>query len=114
MFDRVAKELRNARALGQLAFGMGSQEVRRRVRPEPSTPSSSRSSTTPSEPVDDPPFGAIDDLIPGYDDLSASQVVGLLDDLEREGLNRVADHERQGRGRRTILGRTSQLLEQPS
>ena len=115
-FDRMAKELRNARALGQFAVGMGAQEVRRRVRSTPTTPSDETSSPPPSTPspgtADDAPHGAIDDLISGYDDLSASQVVGLLDDLDHEGLERVADHERRGRGRRTILGRTAQLLEQ--
>ena len=116
-YDRVARELRNARALGQMAVTFGTNEVNRRVRPKPAaqperTPPSATTSTTDAASTVE--HGAIDDLIAGYDDLSASQVVGLLEDLDSAGLERVADHERRGRGRKTILNRAAQLLESPS
>lgn len=47
--------------------------------------------------------------IPGYDSLSASQVVQRLDGLSRDELEAVRRYEASGRGRRTILARVSQL-----
>lgn len=112
-YDRLAQELRTARSMGQVAVLFGSNAIKRRVRPQPTA-----ATTEPARPskrhAQGPSVehGAIDDLIAGYDDLSASQVVGLLEDLDPAGLLRVADHERRGRNRRTILGRLAQLLEQ--
>ncbi len=113
VFDRVAKELRNARALGQMTVTFGSSQVSRRMRPQSRAGSEAErtSSPSPAEQSTASDHGAIDDLIPGYDDLSASQVIGLLEDLESSELARVADHEQRGRGRRTILGRIAQLQE---
>ncbi|MGD0254782.1 MAG: hypothetical protein ABSB99_04390 [Acidimicrobiales bacterium] len=48
--------------------------------------------------------------IPGYDSLSASQVVQRLDGLSRVELEDVRDHEFSHRHRRTILNRVDQLL----
>jgi hypothetical protein len=48
--------------------------------------------------------------IPGYDSLSASQVVGRLGGLSREELVDVKSHELTHRHRRTILNRVEQLL----
>lgn len=48
--------------------------------------------------------------IPGYDSLSASQVVQRLDGLSREELEDVRGHEFTHRHRRTILNRVDQLL----
>jgi hypothetical protein len=48
--------------------------------------------------------------VPGYDTLSASQVIARLEGLTPEELRDVAAHERAGRGRRTILNRIDQLL----
>lgn len=47
--------------------------------------------------------------IPGYDSLSASQVVQRLAGLERNELESVAAYEGAHRGRRTILNRIQQL-----
>jgi hypothetical protein len=52
----------------------------------------------------------VDAAIPGYDTLSASQVVRRLDGLGRTELESVLRHEGATRGRRTILHRTQQLL----
>lgn len=48
--------------------------------------------------------------IPGYDSLSASQVVQRLGGLSHEELEDVRDHELAHRHRRTILNRVDQLL----
>ena len=53
----------------------------------------------------------IDHLIAGYDDLSASQVVRLLDGLLRDELHELCAYEAATRNRRTILNRAAQLLE---
>jgi hypothetical protein len=47
--------------------------------------------------------------IPGYDSLSASQVVQRLAGLSQDELTAVGDYERAHRGRRTILNRIDQL-----
>lgn len=52
---------------------------------------------------------AADLPIPGYDNLSASQVVPRLDDLADHELDAVRDYETSNRGRMTILSRIAQL-----
>lgn len=47
--------------------------------------------------------------IPGYDQLSASQVVERLDGLTPDELDAVRTHELAHRGRNTILGKITQL-----
>jgi hypothetical protein len=67
--------------------------------PETSTPD------VPSEPAPDP-----DELaIPGYDSLSAFQVVPRLEGLGGDELEAVRLYEHATRGRRTILSRIAQL-----
>lgn len=50
--------------------------------------------------------------IPGFDSLSASQVVQRLDGLDRTELVEVRAYEGASRARRTVLSRIDQLLEQ--
>lgn len=50
--------------------------------------------------------------IPGYDSLSASQVVQRLAGLDRDELAAVGAYEHAHRGRRTILNRIAQLQGQ--
>ena len=52
--------------------------------------------------------------IPGFDALSASQVVQRLDGLNRSELVSVRAYESSTRGRRTILSRVDQLLDERS
>jgi hypothetical protein len=52
--------------------------------------------------------------IPGFDSLSASQVVQRLDGLNRQELVSVRAYESSTRGRRTILNRVDQLLDERS
>lgn len=53
--------------------------------------------------------GAADLPIPGYDGLSASQVIERLDGLSRSALERVRVYELAHRARRTILASIDQL-----
>ncbi len=52
--------------------------------------------------------------IPAFDTLSASQVVQRLDGLSRPELVAVRAYETSTRGRRTILSRVDQLLDERS
>lgn len=54
----------------------------------------------------------VDLAIPGYDTLSASQVVRRLDGLGPAELEAVRRYEAGARGRRTILHRIHQILEE--
>jgi len=73
------------------------EEPARRRRPAASDPSAVRE--------------AGDLPIPGYDELSAVQVVERLAALRRSELEAVLDYEEHHRGRRTITNRAHQLLE---
>jgi len=103
-----------------------------RRRPPAAPGASSAPSTTTAAPstesrpsVADPPRGvsapaggngalASDALgIPGYDSLSASQVVQRLEGLSVDELEAIRGHELAHRHRRTILNRVDQLLGAP-
>jgi hypothetical protein len=47
--------------------------------------------------------------IDGYDELSAAQVVDMLERLGRDELESIRDYESSHRGRSTILGKIEQL-----
>jgi hypothetical protein len=70
--------------------------------------------TAPARPVNGhvPEVGSL--AIPGFDTLSASQVVQRLDGLSRPELVAVRTYENSTRGRRTILSRVDQLLDERS
>jgi hypothetical protein len=85
--ERVQRELRQARAVGQLTVLSAPQsEV---VADEPAPPS------VPVLPV---PAG-----IPDYENLSASQIVPLLRGLTTEERTEVLAYETATRGRKTII-----------
>jgi ferritin-like metal-binding protein YciE len=52
------------------------------------------------------------DPLPGYDTLNAGQVIARLPDLSAVQLRAVADRERAGRARSTVLARVEMLLQQ--
>jgi hypothetical protein len=62
--------------------------------------------------VEAPPVGEL--AIPGYDTLSASQVVQRLAGLSTPELEAVRRYESATRGRRTILSKVSQLQSGPT
>jgi hypothetical protein len=66
----------------------------------------------PTKPAPDPADGIlVEQALAGYDTLSASQVVRRLESLDPEDLRALYRHEASHRNRRTILNRTTQLLE---
>ncbi len=77
-------------------------------------PSPAPASTSPRPPVDAHVPDVASLAIPGFDTLSASQVVQRLDGLSRSELVAVRAYETSTRGRRTILSRVDQLLDERS
>lgn len=66
----------------------------------------------PAAPATEPPAPGIDVehlAIPGYESLSASQVVPRLVSLTADELEQIRRYEAAARGRKTILSRISQL-----
>ncbi|HVL93500.1 MAG TPA: hypothetical protein VM264_09155 [Acidimicrobiales bacterium] len=122
-----------ARVVGQFAVGKGRKEAtsaarraadvlaqfsaRPPARPAPApaaAPSAAPPPTAPSPeappaPPAPAPGAAADLAIPGYDALSATQVVSRLDGLSASELEAVRTYEAGTRGRRTVLGRVAQL-----
>jgi hypothetical protein len=85
------------------------------VVPDP-PPAGSAPTSAPAAPITGnghvPPVATL--AIPGFDTLSASQVVQRLDGLTRGELVAVRAYESSTRGRRTILSRVDQLLDERS
>ena len=48
--------------------------------------------------------------IAGYDDLTAKEIIGLLDDLTHDQLVRVRSHEAANRNRKTVLAKIDRLV----
>ena len=69
--------------------------------PGPAVPSAGAEAATAPDP------GSL--AIPGYDTLSASQVVPRLEGLSREELEAVRSYEQASRARKTVLTRIDQL-----
>jgi hypothetical protein len=138
--ERLGVRVSSARAVGQLVVTAGQHELRRRsdgllrrdgapdvghgpVEPHPapsgtSPPVADHPAEEPNRPEPTTVDGHIPDVstlsIPGFDTLSASQVVQRLDGLNREELVSVRAYEFSTRGRRTILNRVDQLLDERS
>lgn len=107
-----------ARGFGKLASRADGLLQEFGLRPMPEDPGPTEP-TTVDEPeirvVDTPAVAeratqpAADLAIPGYDSLAASQVIPRLAGLSEEELAEIARHETAHRGRKTILGKISQL-----
>ncbi len=127
---QVEGQLTVARFIGQFAVQQGKAEVEKRLQAyaapgvpgvdeeavagsapseaEASQPIPEQAHSSPSEPR--APAPAVDDLaIPGYDALSASQVVQRLAGLSSAELEQVRAYEAATRGRKTVLSKISQL-----
>jgi hypothetical protein len=129
--EEVTQHLTSARSLGQVALAFGVPMLRKKVesrlsdmrtrgeeavaRPEPAvtppTPLPPPRPTIVREPVEVPDNAPESEElpIPGYDALSASQVVERLSGLGRDELDAVHAYEAAHRQRRTILGKIEQL-----
>lgn len=129
---RGQQEANMAKMMGQFAVGMGRQEVEKRLKqiaerpaPKPApapapaaapTPAPAPAAAAPATPASNGTEVTVHDAnnlaIPGYDTLSASQVVQRLAGLNAEELAAIGAYEAAGRGRRTILNRVAQLRDQ--
>ncbi len=138
--ERLGVRVSSARAVGQFAMKAGQDEFRRRsgallhrggrpadvTRPDTTTRVPPSEATAPAARTAERPVHAVPTesnghvpavstlSIPGFDTLSASQVVQRLDGLNRSELVSVRAYEASTRGRRTILSRVDQLLDERS
>jgi hypothetical protein len=131
--EHLGVRARSARAVGQVAVKAGQRELHRRASvlrgsrsqqagPRHTPSRHPNSGSFPPEPRPAagasvanghvPPVSTL--AIPGFDTLSASQVVQRLDGLSRAELVSVRAYEASTRGRRTILSRVDQLLDERS
>ncbi|HEX2043432.1 MAG TPA: hypothetical protein VHF24_12425 [Acidimicrobiales bacterium] len=76
---------------------------------EGAAPDDAPAASTAAADPEAPPLDPATLSIPGYDTLSASQVVQRLPGLSAEELEAVRDYELAGRARKTILHRVAQL-----
>ena len=134
--QRVEQEISNARIVGKFVVDQGQREVATRLGdlmgragapsttdepsptastgPQPESPSEAAAApvATPKPAPDPADTDAVERALAGYDTLSASQVVRRLESLGPDELRAVGRHEASHRNRRTILNRTSQLLDE--
>lgn len=133
----LGSRVSSARAVGEMAVRMGRREVAKRSdglrgtnhnahRPTPAGGPPTGLRAVPSDPgehdaadhahgpvpVDRNIPDASDLAIPAFDTLSASQVVQRLDGLSRSQLVSARVYEAGTRGRRTIISRIDQLLDE--
>lgn len=129
--EKGREAVTNARAMGEFALGMGQEEATKVVRnlfpdqrrpasgsprrdvagPAPQTYAASPSGIAAAPAPRAFPLApaAVTLAIPGYDALSASQVVPRLEGLNALELEAVRAYEESGRGRKTVLSRIAQL-----
>ncbi|MDP9071210.1 MAG: hypothetical protein M3N68_07970 [Actinomycetota bacterium] len=131
---QASGQLSTARLLGQLAVGQGQKEADKMLKqaaqrlselglgapspngasPSPSPPATAASPTVPPAQARPASVSADSLAIPGYDVLSAPQVVQRLDGLSADELEAVRAYETATRHRRTILSRIAQLQPPPT
>jgi hypothetical protein len=110
--EHIGDAVRHVRTRGEalIAFGLP-----HRGAPHERVPAEPAESDAAPAPVDDLAAARTDRAaaaqlaIPGYDSLSASQVVDHLQGLEPDELEAVRRYEAAHRNRRTILGKIEQL-----
>lgn len=130
LVEKGHQQVNMARMFGQFAVETGTKEARKRVeqltdrnagraplRPVATMPDEARAAApSPEAPEQAPPAVETEEApsegelaIPGYDSLSASQVVPRLDGLSAEERDAVRRYETAHRGRKTILSKLAQL-----
>ena len=78
------------------------------ARPHDST-NTAGSESGPEPEASDLPAKTVRLPIAGYDDLTAKEIIGLLEDLTGDQLIRVRDHEAANRNRKTVLAKIDRL-----
>lgn len=105
--ERVARELRQARAVGQFTVLTATAKLKQQfASPAPTVVTSDTTEETTTTVVPPTP-GAI----PDYKNLSASQIIPLLDGLTETERNDIAAYESATRGRKTILAALRSPIE---
>jgi hypothetical protein len=94
----VNQQISSARMLGTMTVNQARREIEKLLPKPPIV------TDPPIETVAVPPLP-----ITNYDTMTAAQIIGLLDALTPAERNRVAEHEKAHRNRRTVLGRVDQL-----
>jgi hypothetical protein len=94
----VNQQISSARMIGTMTVTQARREIEKLL-PKPPTVADA-----PIDTVVVPPLP-----ITNYDSLTAAQIIGLLEALTPAERDRVADHEKAHRNRRTVLGRVDQL-----
>ena len=126
--QRLGGQVTVARMIGELAVRQGQRRAERviqRLREQPPRPPSPgaeaggpvdghrpepSAAATPSSAASPPAGDAASLAIPGYDTLSASQVVPRLEGLSADELAAIRAYESGTRARKTVLTRIDQLL----
>jgi hypothetical protein len=96
----VEDRVRVAHWVGEMAVTYGRNELQRRA-----TPSATVIDIEPSEVSTPPPFD-------GYDEIPAERLVQLLSKFPVAELATIRVYEQSKRGRRTVLAKIDQLIEQ--
>lgn len=129
--QRLGNQMVVARMMGEYAVKQGREDAEKAVRdvvdrmsppapapvvrpePAPAAPATNGSSPAPASGPTEAPTAPRPDAghlaIPGYDTLSASQVVPRLAGLAPAELEEVRAYEASTRGRRTILNKVAQI-----
>jgi hypothetical protein len=95
----VNQQINSARMIGTMTVNQARREIEKLLPPKPTT-----TTAAPIDTVVVPPLP-----IAKYDSLTAAQIIGLLHALTPAERDRVAEHEKAHRNRRTVLGRVDQL-----
>ncbi len=124
--QRMGGQVTVARMIGEMAVRQGqrrAEKVVQRLREQQSTPDRPDAAPRPANGHRPPPTAtpapgapkgpaapdATSLAIPGYDTLSASQVVPRLEGLSTDELGAIAAYEQATRARKTVLTRIDQL-----
>lgn len=106
--EKVLERLRQQNSAGAGSRSTGSPSPGNGHRPGPATPTATATAPpSPAATAAPPPSSSL--AIPGYDTLSASQVVPRLEGLSAEELAAVRAYEEATRARKTVLTRIDQL-----
>ena len=103
--ERFSSQVKLAQVLGRVAVGSARRQAEGVFRGPPPRDTPSKPSSAPTD------SSVAPRSIPGYDQLTAAEVIGHLSSLTRDDLRSIREYEESHRGRRTVLGRIAQLLD---
>lgn len=102
--ERIGRSISDVEAMARSFLGVvleNAAPARRRASdPQPAEPSTSDDTIATA---------SVDDLIAGYDSMTARQVLAALDGLDADELRRIEEHEAARRNRSTVLARIRRL-----